>query len=202
MNTTLRTSTRDEIIRKGAELIHARGYKATGIQQILDAVGIPKGSFYFYFKSKDDFGSAVIDYFTLTIGELFTGHLRDDKKTPLDRLNKLLDYYESAFQKSGATLGCPIGNLSLELADANEALRQRLHVAVEGFVAQIESCLSEAKSCRQLPSGLNTADSARLIFHGLEGAILHMKVSKSIEPLRAFRRYLNIYLAGGRKEDA
>ncbi len=202
MNTTTRTSTRDEIIRKGAQLIHARGYKATGIQQILDAAGIPKGSFYFYFKSKDDFGSAVIDYFALTIGELFTGHLRDDRKTPLDRLSKLLDYYESAFRKSGATLGCPIGNLSLELADANEALRKRLQAAVEGFVTQIESCLSEAKSCRQLPSEFNTADSARLIFHGLEGAILHMKVSRSIEPLRAFRRYLNIYLAGGCKEDA
>lgn len=200
--TTTKTNIRDEIIRKGAELIHARGYKATGIQQILDAVGIPKGSFYFYFKSKDDFGSAVIDYFALTIGEVFTGHLRDDRKMPLERLNKLVDYYESAFRKSGATLGCPIGNLSLELADAHEALRKRLQAAVEGFIAQIESCLSEAKSCRQLPAGLDTADSARFIFHGLEGAILHMKVSRSIEPLRAFRRYLNIYLAGGRKEDA
>ncbi|MRR17942.1 MAG: TetR family transcriptional regulator [Deltaproteobacteria bacterium] len=202
MNTTMKTSTRDEIIRKGAELIHARGYKATGIQQILDAVGIPKGSFYFYFKSKDDFGSAVIDHFALTIGDVFSGHLRDDRKTPLVRLSELLGYYESAFQKSGATLGCPIGNLSLELADANEALRKRLQAAVEGFIAEIEFCLMEAKSCGQLPAGLDTADSAHFIFHGLEGAILHMKVSKSIEPLHAFRRYLNIYLAGGRTENA
>ena len=199
---TTKTNTREEIVRKGAQLIHARGYRATGIQQILDAVGIPKGSFYFYFKSKDDFGSAVIDYFTLTIGELFTGYLQDQRKAPLERLNNLLGYYESAFKKSGATLGCPIGNLSLEVADANEDLRKRLQAAVEGFIAQIESCLFEAKACRQLPSGIDTADSARLIFHGLEGAILHMKVAKSIEPLKAFRRYLNAYLAGGYKEDA
>ncbi|MEE9912320.1 MAG: TetR/AcrR family transcriptional regulator [Deltaproteobacteria bacterium] len=202
MNTTTKANTREEIIRKGAQLIHARGYKATGIQQILDEVGIPKGSFYFYFKSKDDFGSAVIDYFALTIGELFTGYLQDQRKAPLERLNNLLGYYESVFKKSGATLGCPIGNLSLEVADANEDLRKRLQTAVEGFIIQIESCLSEAKACRQLPSGLNTADSARLIFHGLEGAILHMKVAKSIEPLRTFRRYLNTYLAGGSKQDA
>ena len=70
---TAGSNTREEIIRKGAELIHAQGYKATGIQQILDVAGIPKGSFYFYFKSKDDFGCAVIDHFTLTIGEIFTG---------------------------------------------------------------------------------------------------------------------------------
>ena len=70
-------NTREKIIHEGARLIHAQGYKATGIQQILDAVGIPKGSFYFYFKSKDDFGCAVIDHFTETIGEIFAVYLGD-----------------------------------------------------------------------------------------------------------------------------
>jgi len=85
---TMKVNARDEIIRKGAQLIHSQGYKATGLQQILDVAGIPKGSFYFYFKSKDDFGAAVIDYFTLTIGEIFTSHLRDPGKTPLARPSK------------------------------------------------------------------------------------------------------------------
>ncbi len=191
-----KANTREGIIRKGAELIHARGYKATGIQQILDSVGVPKGSFYFYFKSKDDFGCAVVDHFSNAIGEIFARHLRDPRMAPLERLNKLLDYFESSFKKSGATLGCPIGNLSLELAGANEALRERLHAAVEGVIAEIEACLEEAGKKRQLRPGLNKPDTARLIFHGLEGAILHMKVAKSIEPLRAYRRYLGAHLAG------
>ncbi len=199
---TAKINTREEIIRKGATLIHAQGYKATGLKQILDVAGIPKGSFYFYFKSKDDFGCAVIDHFTLSIGEIFTGHLRDTRLTPIERLQKLLDFYESAFQKSGATLGCPIGNLSLELADAHEELRKRLQTALEGFITEIEFCLEEAKKSRQLPAGLHTADTARFIFHGLEGAILHMKVAKSIEPLRTFRRYLSVYLAGSHKKHA
>jgi TetR/AcrR family transcriptional repressor of nem operon len=201
MATTV-SNTRDKIISKGAQLIHAQGYKATGIQQILDVVGIPKGSFYFYFKSKDDFGCAVIDHFTLSIGEIFAGYLRDARISPLERLEKLLNYYESAFKKSGATLGCPIGNLALELADANEALRLRLQVAIEELITQIESCLEEAKNSRLLPQGLNTADTARFIFHGLEGAILHMKVVKSIEPIRTFRRYLSSYLKGSNKINA
>jgi TetR/AcrR family transcriptional repressor of nem operon len=198
----LKMNTRDEIVRKGAALIHAQGYKATGLQQILDAAGIPKGSFYFYFKSKDDFGSAVIDHFTSTIGGIFTGHLRDARVMPLARLQKLLDFYESAFQKNGATRGCPIGNLSLELSDANEELRKRLQAAVEGCISQIECCLEEAKKSRQLNAGLNTPDAARFVFHGLEGAIMHMKVARSIEPLRAFRRYLNAYLTGSHKKNA
>jgi len=199
---TTKMNTREEIIRKGALLIHAQGYKATGLQQILDVAGIPKGSFYFYFKNKDDFGCAVIDYFTFTINEIFSGLLRDTSITPLERLNKLLDYYESAFKKSGATMGCPIGNLSLELADANEELRKRLQSAVEGFIAQIESCLKEAKKSRQLPTGLHTADTASFIFHGLEGAILHMKVARNIEPFKTYRRYLSAYLAGDSKKNA
>jgi TetR/AcrR family transcriptional repressor of nem operon len=197
-----KSNTREKIISKGAKLIHAQGYKATGIQQILDVAGIPKGSFYFYFKNKDDFGCAVIDHYTLTIGNIFASYLRDARIAPVERLEKLLDYYESAFKKSGATLGCPIGNLSLELADANETLRKRLQVAIEELITQIESCLDEAKNSKQLPSGFNTADTALLMFHGLEGAILHMKVAKSIEPLRTFRRYFNAYLKGNNKTQA
>ena len=195
MMTTAKVSTRDEIVRKGAALIHARGYKATGIQEILNAAGIPKGSFYFYFKSKDDFCASVIDYFATSISETFKTHLQDGRLPPLKRLDKLVDFFETVYNNFGAKLGCPIGNLSLELADANEALRKQLESAVEGVISQIESCISEAQKNRQLPEGLNTADTARFIFHGLEGALLHMKVAKSIEPIRTFRRYLKVYLS-------
>jgi len=58
----------------------------------------------------------------------------------------------------------------------------------------IESCLREAKQDQSVPADLNTADTARFIFHAFEGAIMHMKVKKSIEPYRAFRRYLSGYL--------
>ena len=185
-----RTNTREEIIRKGAELIHAQGFNATGLQQILQAADIPKGSFYFYFKSKEDFGLEIIDYFNAIISGIFTHYLSDKKTPPLKRLEKLFDFYETAFQKSGCTLGCPIGNLSLELADTSERLRLHLVSVIETLIAQIELCLKEAKRDKSIPASMNTADTARFIFHGFEGAVLHMKVVKSIEPFRAFRSYL------------
>jgi TetR/AcrR family transcriptional regulator, transcriptional repressor for nem operon len=188
-----RTNTHEEIIRKGAELIHAQGFNSTGIQQILQTVGIPKGSFYFYFKSKEDFGLEIIDHFNAVISGIFTRYLSDKKIPPMKRLEKLFEYYETAFQKNGITLGCPIGNLSLELADTNERLRVHLGIVIETLIAQIESCLKEAKSDKSLPAGLNTADTARFIFHSFEGAVLHMKVVKSVEPFRAFRSFLSRY---------
>jgi TetR/AcrR family transcriptional regulator, transcriptional repressor for nem operon len=188
-----RTNTREEIIRKGAELIHAQGFNATGLQQILQTAGIPKGSFYFYFKSKEDFGLEIIDYFNAIISGIFTRYLSDKTTPPLKRLEKLFDFYEAAFQKSGCSLGCPIGNLSLELADTSERLRVHLGGVIETRIKQIELCLQDAKRDKSLPASLNTADAARFIFHGFEGSILHMKVVKSIEPFRAFRSYLTGY---------
>jgi TetR/AcrR family transcriptional regulator, transcriptional repressor for nem operon len=187
-------STREEIIRKGAKLVHAQGFKTTGIQQILDAAGIPKGSFYFYFKSKEDFGLTVIDYFTVTVSEIFRRYLGDKQIPPVSRLERLFEHYEAAFEKSGNALGCPIGNLSLELADTNERLRVRLEAVVKELIRQIESCLLEAKRDKSMPADLNAADGALFIFHAFEGAVLHMKVEKCIEPYQAFRRYLSGYL--------
>ena len=194
MAATTKCSTRDELIRKGAELIHAQGYKATGIQQIIQAAGIPKGSFYFYFKSKEDFGLAVIDYFTAQLGEIFTSCLQDSQVAPLERFEKLFDFWEAEFLKTGGALGCPIGNLSLELADANERLREHLQGVIEALVSLMESCLEAAKRDQSLPDALNVPDTAGFIFHSFEGAILHMKVLKSIAPFQSFRRTFREYL--------
>jgi TetR/AcrR family transcriptional regulator, transcriptional repressor for nem operon len=188
------TNTREEIIRKGAELIHAQGFNATGLQQILKTAGIPKGSFYFYFKSKEDFCLAIIDYYDAMIGSIFTHYLGDKKVPPMKRLQKLFGRFESIFQKSGYTLGCPIGNLSLELSDTNERLRLHLKKVIEKLIAQIESCLKEAKRGKALPAGLNTSDTAHFIFHGFEGAVMNMKVVRSIEPFRVFQSGLKLYL--------
>jgi len=189
----VKTNTREEIIRKGAELIHAQGFNATGLQQILQAAGIPKGSFYFYFKSKEDFGLEIINYFNSINSGVLAHYLGDKKIPPIERLEKLFEFFETVYQKSDYTLGCPIGNLSLELADTNERLRAHLEGVIENLIAQIELCLQEAKSDKSIPASLNTADAARLIFYGFEGAVLHMKVIKNIEPFRVFRSYLTGY---------
>ncbi len=186
-------STREEIIRKGAELIHAQGFNATGLQQILQVAGIPQGSFYFYFKSKEDFGLEVIDYFDAMISGILTHYLSDKKIPPIQRMEKLFEFFETSFQENGNALGCPIGNLSLELAGTNERLRVHLKDVIEVLIAQIESCLEEGKRDGAIPSALKTYDTARLIFYGFEGAILHMKVTKNTEPFRAFRGCLTGY---------
>jgi len=187
-------SRRDDIIRAGAELIYARGYTATGLQDILDRASVPKGSFYFYFRSKEDFGIEIINHFASLVGGMFSGILLDGAVTPMVRLEKLFTFFESYYRKKGYTGGCPIGNLSLEMADVSEKFRKRLEAVIDEMVGHIERCLKDGVSDGSFTREIDTAGTARFIFHGFEGALLHMKVTKSIGPLRAYKNQIFDYL--------
>jgi TetR/AcrR family transcriptional regulator, transcriptional repressor for nem operon len=178
------------IIREGARLIHAKGFHHTGLQEILNAAGIPKGSFYFYFRSKDDFGLAVLDYFWEFIEAMGTKHLSNRGAPPLARLEAFMDAYQEMFENMGLRCGCPIGNLMQEMSDLSEPFRAKvgdIYARMHGRIARI---LVEAKDAGDLPAGLDPDQTAQFILNSWEGAIMHMKLVKNIEPLRIFRKII------------
>jgi TetR/AcrR family transcriptional regulator, transcriptional repressor for nem operon len=196
--------TKHSILEKSAALIYAGGFNNTGIQQILDSAGVPKGSFYFYFDSKETLGLEVVDYFTEVVDTLFVKYLLDASVPPLARLENLFGFYERNFKKTGYRLGCPIGNLSLEMSDINDKFREKLRSSIDRLVSRIESCLSEAQRQGELPAGTNVRECASFIFYGFEGALLHMKVVKGPQPMTSFRNfildYLKVQAAKGRRQ--
>lgn len=183
-------NTRDHIIMKGAALIHANGFNHTGLNEILRAADVPKGSFYFYFKSKDDFGCAVIDYLGTFIGSIFERSLSDRTLKPMERFDSLLKFYIRFFQGNNCTLGCPIGNLSLELADLSDEARIHLKDASDKLISIIEECVSEAVNDGSISMRVDPYETACFIFYGFEGAILHLKILKELSPLITFRNVL------------
>jgi len=183
-------STREEIIRKGAGIIHAQGYNATGIQQVLDAAGVPKGSFYFYFKSKEDFGLAVIDYFREYIEAMTDKYLKDDDALPLKRLSSFFDAYGDIFTKMDFCCGCPIGNLMQEMSDLNENFRSKISEVYCGMQTRMENLLKDAMNKGEIPAEADPAQIAQFIVNAWEGAIMHMKVAKSMEPLLVFKKMI------------
>jgi TetR/AcrR family transcriptional repressor of nem operon len=189
-----RNTTRERIIRKGAGLIHLHGFHSTGLQDILSKAGIPKGSFYFYFKNKEDFGLAVIDYITEYVCRGFSTFLNDESLDAVSRLEKLIAFFEKIYEKNNYRLGCPLGNLALELADDNEKFRDKLNFSIESIVGVIEKYLIYAKQSGSISQDIDIHEAARFFFHGFEGAVLHMKVMKNGEPLKLFRNYLFSYL--------
>ncbi len=194
MTDTKRDAIKENIIMRGAELIHANGFNNTGLNDILSVANVPKGSFYFYFKNKEDFGCAVIDYMGEFISKIFKSHLENLELKPIERLDSLLKFYIKYFKNNGFTLGCPIGNLSLELADLSTDARYHLKIAIDKLVSIIESCIKDAVKEGLIYEDLNTRETAEFIFQGFEGAILHLKILKSMEPLYTFRKCIYGYL--------
>lgn len=182
-----RENTKNKIIAISARLMHLKGFYNTGIQEILEKADTPKGSFYHYFKSKDDLGLEVIEYYTDTITSIFEHYLKDTKVPPLQRLDNLITFYVKHFRKKNYMLGCPIGNFSLEVTDLNESFREKLNHSINTLVELIESCLNEAKYIGTISADIDTKQTAEFIFQGFEGALLRMKVVKSDRPIIVFK---------------
>jgi len=183
-----RGTSKKTILREGARLIHAKGFNHTGLQEILSAAGIPKGSFYFYFKSKDDFGLELVDYYWEFIQAMGETYLQDTGTPPLERLQRFMDAYQQMFENMGMRCGCPIGNLMQEMSDLSDAFREKVSDVYARMQGSIEEIIVEAKSRGDLGADLNPQAAAQFILNSWEGAIMHMKLAKSIEPLIIFRR--------------
>ncbi|HQP31631.1 MAG TPA: TetR family transcriptional regulator C-terminal domain-containing protein [Deltaproteobacteria bacterium] len=181
-------TTRATIIREGARLIHKKGFNATGLSDIITAAGVPKGSFYFYFKSKEEFGLAVIDHYAEAITAMIQASVEDAGRPPLHRLSAFMDGFASLFEKMGHTRGCPIGNLMQEMSDLNEAFRNKVGKVYARMAEAITRCLAEAKDSGDITEELDPAQTAQFILDSWEGAIMHMKLVKDNAPLTLCKR--------------
>lgn len=178
--------TQGEIIRIGTEMIAKQGYNATGIDAVLKEAGVPKGSFYHYFKSKEEFGLAVIDHFAARFEQRLELALNEEAIAPLDRIRGILESGLARLAQNQCTKGCLIGNLGQEMADLNERFRARLEEIFGMWRERFAACLAEAQERGELSGAIDPAVTAGFILSGWEGAILRTKVMKSPQPMRDF----------------
>ena len=186
----MKQDTKQKILEAGARIIHLKGYYHTGIQEVLDAAGVPKGSFYFYFKSKEDFGLQVIDFFNGMYMGMVGPIATDDALPPLERIQRIFDYFIDLFQELNYTCGCPIGNLSQEMGDLSQAFSSKLAASVEDMTQIYKRLLDEAKEANEISRGLNTRETAEFIVSSWHGSLLKMKISKSIAPLKLHKQFI------------
>lgn len=182
----IKTDKKTEIIAIGTELISINGYNATGIDAVLKQAGVPKGSFYHYFKSKEDFGLAVIDQFAREYADKLISFFDDPDVPPLMRIRNYLEHSLAHLTENRFTKGCLIGNLGQELADQNERFRQRLEGIFHSWKKRFSDCLSEARDNGEWASDLDSDVVAEFILSGWEGAILRAKVMKTPDAIRHF----------------
>jgi TetR/AcrR family transcriptional repressor of nem operon len=178
--------TKSEIISIGTEMISLQGFNATGIDAVLKRAGVPKGSFYHYFGSKEEFGLAVIEQFAERYDKRFDTFLHDEEVTPLNRIRNYLESGRARLAQNRCSKGCLVGNLGQELADQNERFRARLDEIFLSWKERFAACLREAQAAGELAPDLDSGVIAGFILSGWEGAILRAKVMKSPQPLQDF----------------
>jgi TetR/AcrR family transcriptional repressor of nem operon len=168
------------------ELLATQGYNATGIEAVLKRAGVPKGSFYHYFGSKEEFGLAVIEAFAGRFLSRLEVFLADPATTPLDRLRTFLERGLERLTEHQCTVGCLIGDLGQELAASNERLRGRLDEILLSWRERFAACIREAQQAGELPPSYDPGVIAGFILSGWEGAVLSAKVMKSPQPVQDF----------------
>ena len=186
----MKQDTKQKIIQTGAKIIHRKGYNHTGIQEVLKAAGVPKGSFYFYFNNKEDFGLHVIDYFNNMLFEMVEPVISNKNISPVRRLENLFDLFIEIFQTLDYTCGCPIGNLSQEMGDLSPAFSAKLTDAVKLMVEMYKDILDEAKDQNLINNHINTKETADFIVSSWHGALIRMKIVKGIKPLELHKRFI------------
>ncbi len=184
-------NTKSLLLEKGAEIILEKGFNNTGIQDILKAAQVPKGSFYYYFKSKEDFGLDLIDFYANNYTTMMEEYFKDPSTSPINRFKRYVDDWITYFDISNCKGGCPIGNMAQEMGDINESFRIKLKETFDRMKTHISECLREAQEKGEISESLDPDETADFIFDSLEGALLRMKVTKSTTPLKRFYKMIS-----------
>ena len=159
-----------------------QGYHGTGIKQVLDEVGVPKGSFYNYFASKEAFGAAAIEYYADCLADKMT---RASQGAP-DALTGLRRFFKGEireFKRAKYVGGCLVANLGGEL-EGSAVCRAALEVALRRYHAGIATALQSAQEAGAVRTDIPASELAQLLVDTWEGAVIRMKIEQSTAPLK------------------
>jgi TetR/AcrR family transcriptional repressor of nem operon len=178
---------REKILTTALSLIELRGYSALGVAEICAAASVPKGSFYYFFESKEALALAVIDEHWAQQRQDWARILGGEAE-PLERLRQLFEATQASLlagqQSCGTVSGCMFGNLSLEMSNQTEAIRERLQQIFNAQVDMVATLVTEALDRGQV-SVPDAGEAARSIVAQLEGQVLFAKLYNNTQRLEA-----------------
>jgi len=176
---------RTELLRIGVAVFTEKGFHNTSIDEIVAAAGVPKGSFAYYFGSKDAYTLAVIEAYGAYFARKLDRILGDTTLSPVARLRAFTDHAMAGMEKFDFRRGCLVGNLGQELGAIDDAFRAATLRILRDWQEKVRACLEDAKMQGELVATADSAGLARLFWYSWEGAVLGAKLEKSRAPLEA-----------------
>ncbi|NNH43712.1 TetR family transcriptional regulator [Rhizobium laguerreae] len=176
-------SVRERILAAGLERFHALGYNGCGVQEISDNAGIPKGSFYNHFKSKEELAIAVLEQYAASFQREV---LFDSNLAPIDRIRRHFEFCLARHQQAGFDRGCLIANLTAESSTTVPDLQAALRSDLDSWTKSLAAAVKAAQEIGQVRSDIEASELARFLVNSWEGCELRTKLSGDRGPLDDF----------------
>jgi TetR/AcrR family transcriptional repressor of nem operon len=193
-----RANVRDQLIHSAVEVFHARGFNGCSVQDIVDSAGVPKGSFYNHFDSKEALGVEVVRAYTALVGtyvvEAGAADILSGAGTPLERIRA---YFEAVIEQNvscGVRKGCLLGNFATELAPHSAEIAKAVTDALDNWSAAVAQALTRAQEAGQVSEDADVSALARYLVDGYEGAAARAKLIGDRAPMDEFIRTTFDYL--------
>jgi TetR/AcrR family transcriptional repressor of nem operon len=182
-----RPSLRNKIVEAGTAQFHSTGFNGCSVEDITRAAGVPKGSFYNHFKSKEELLLVAMDHHAPS-GR--TEVLADGRIPPLKRLKKYFDLLAADFEASGYEKGCLYGNLASEIADHSPEVQEKLGGVFSAWVDLIADVVREGQSAKEIGSTRDARSLAGFILSAWQGTLLRVRATRDADLLKEFQRVL------------
>jgi AcrR family transcriptional regulator len=186
------TETRERIVEAARQLFFKQGYAATGVAEILKAADANSGSLYHFFPGKDDLLVAVLEKYRSMLEPHVLKPAFARSRDPIERLFAILHGYRLLLEATNFELGCPIGNLALEVSNSQRKARKLIVENFRAWCDAVRSLITDAGD--QLPADLDRSAFATHVLATMEGAVMLARTYRSFEPFDQTINQLKDYI--------
>ncbi|MER6590607.1 TetR family transcriptional regulator C-terminal domain-containing protein [Micromonospora purpureochromogenes] len=187
-----RKSTREEIVRAALDRFHARGYNAAGVNDITQAAGVPKGSFYNHFESKEALAIVALERYGA--GRRLED-LTDGSVPPVQRLRAHFAFLRDEVVRYGYNRGCLYGNFGTEIVDHRDAIRDAVRHSLDTWAGLVATTLVEAHRAGTIRADVDPEVTAGFLVNAWEGTLIRARTDRSPAAFDTFFSVFDTLLA-------
>lgn len=181
-----REDKKEHILLAGMEVMKGKGYNGTSVKHIVDAASVPKGSFYNYFTSKEQFALDAIDYAAEQSREYARAALGDANQCPKQRIEAFFAANIDCACEQQFKHGCFLGNMCQEMSESSDAIRSKLDKVLASNTRLIAEVIQQGQNNESICQDIPADTLAEFIFNAWEGALMRAKAAQTRKPLDAF----------------
>ncbi len=183
MSAMVRASLKEQLVDRSATVFLERGFNAASVNDIVQAAGVPKGSFYNHFASKEALAVEVLGRY---VDDLGLGELADTHASPLAQIRAHLTASIAAREAAGIEYGCLLGNFSTDAVALNEGLREAVTQGFARWIDAVAAAIARAQAAGEIQNNTDAHTLARYLISSFEGAVAQAKTLRTGGPVDDF----------------